>query len=87
MRNIDYLIESGDYRIGQILKRERQEKKLSALELSKLLCCSKNNIYLIESGKSVPSIKLFLDFCRVLKIDEKKLVITLLREYQECVNG
>lgn len=82
MSQVNYLIESGDFTTGQIIQRARIGKNLSVNQLAIKVGCSRNNIYSIENSKSSPSIKTFIKICHVLKINPEKLVINLIKEYE-----
>lgn len=59
--------------IKDIIRKARTEKNLSMEKLAKLTGISRNNIYNIEGGKSIPNYDTFMRICQALDIDTTKL--------------
>ena len=74
------------YGLGKRINTVRKDRSLTADRLSEM--CSINATYLrqIESGAKMPSLPVFIDICRALKISPDYLLQDELTENEICTN-
>lgn len=67
---------------GDFVKFKRIYKKLSNLELAKMINVSDSYVYKLERNEMIPSLKIFADICRVLEFSNTEIV-WIIRAYKE----
>ena len=63
-----------EYYFGKNLKKLRKAKKLTLLQLAKILNISKSSISDYENGKSIPSIDVIIDICAFFEVKFENLI-------------
>ena len=63
------------YRLGQQIKKIRQERKLTQSACSKQALLAKSHLSQIEAGKRVPSLEKLFDLCEVLCIKMSEIFV------------
>lgn len=60
--------------IGERIKELRSEKRLSQMELGKLLSVSQDTVSLWEKGKSLPAVEYVVALCKIFSVSADYLL-------------
>jgi transcriptional regulator with XRE-family HTH domain len=94
-KRTDREIETQLKNFARRLREEREEARISQMDLSLMAGLSQNQVFCIETGKSIPNLKTILKLCKVLHIDPaglfknsdeervevRKTIINLVKKY------
>ena len=73
--------------IGQRIKQKRVEKKLTQERLSELIGVGPSHMSHLESGKTVPSMEVFITLCNVLECSADELLCREIRTAQPILHN
>lgn len=73
--------------IGQRIKQKRIEKKFTQEKLSELIGVGASHMSHIESGKTVPSMEVFIAICNVLNCSADELLCREIRTAQPILKN
>ena len=78
---IDYLD------IGQRIRAERKKQKISQEQLAEMVNCGTTHISHIETGNSIPSIKIFISIINALNLSPDELLRNQINKAKHLLDG